>query len=516
MESIRWSEKSLPFRTVVDNPAVTKPALVRLGTRILVVGEKLNGEFLIASPYQKKDGRLDISDRTIVLTSRYPGIWKVVSKTTSKHEGLIHRLTTKDLETIHKQDINNARATPRTYICLKEIEAFELIIRSHDPYIVNGHRVERLPRRIGENVEFYISDIGEAEYTPTEGEITSQDYVKAPNARSTKILNALVPGVAGPEHLIRNRVLRTIYCTTKSDKQKRHFLLEVNEQACDIRPIASDGSSELRYLHSTKNLFDYLSTHGNDTTLEVKLIRGDPPAKAVDSDRRMIFRGALGGDRIPLCRLEDFQITLATPDLPVQVRLPSASETGWRSLADIRNAELQCMQLSLALLSRHESDVFVHIESDKIGVNYLQQSYREEQTSNKVRSTEERVRKHSNEKDKDKNKEKHSNPNTLRTKLVHQPRSLQTRPSLSVDNRQPTISTTTNHQSSPRITRLMPLTHPASDRLYREEEKRVAEANRTVERMSTEFGEKLIIPPRSILRAKPSTSAKSSSSSMLK
>ncbi len=76
------------------------------------------------------------------------------------------------------------------------------------------------------------------------------------------------------ETLLRNRVVRTLYCTTKNEPHRRRFLLEVNEQSCDIRPIASEGSTELRYLHSTQNLFDYILNHGNHTFLYVQLLRG--------------------------------------------------------------------------------------------------------------------------------------------------------------------------------------------------------------------------------------------------
>ena len=84
----------------------------------------------------------------------------------------------------------------------------------------------------------------------------------------------LLPGIVGQEQLIRNRVLRALYCTTKNETRRRHFLLEVNEQPCEIRPIASEGSSELRYLHSTQNLYDYMSSYRNDVMLYVKLLRG--------------------------------------------------------------------------------------------------------------------------------------------------------------------------------------------------------------------------------------------------
>ena len=87
-------------------------------------------------------------------------------------------------------------------------------------------------------------------------------------------LQLLLPGFQNVEQLIRNRVLRSLSCKTKNEPHKRHFLLEVNENPCDIRPIASEGSTELRYLHSTKNLFDYMLNYGNDTVLYVKLLRG--------------------------------------------------------------------------------------------------------------------------------------------------------------------------------------------------------------------------------------------------
>ncbi len=112
------------------------------------------------------------------------------------------------------------------------------------------------------------------EYTPTEGERTSQDYVAASKNKSGMLLQLFLPNAQETEQLVRNRALRTLSCTTKNEPHKRRFLLEVNEQSCDIRPIASEGSIELRYLHSTKNLFDYMLNYGNDTFLYVKLLRG--------------------------------------------------------------------------------------------------------------------------------------------------------------------------------------------------------------------------------------------------
>lgn len=83
-----------------------------------------------------------------------------------------------------------------------------------------------------------------------------------------------IPAFQDTEQLIRNRAIRTLYCTTKNEPHRRRFLLEINEQPCDIRPIASEGSTELRYLHSTQNLFDYMLNYGTDTFLYVKLLRG--------------------------------------------------------------------------------------------------------------------------------------------------------------------------------------------------------------------------------------------------
>jgi hypothetical protein len=92
--------------------------------------------------------------------------------------------------------------------------------------------------------------------------------------KQSTFIQLLLPGIVEQENLIRNRVLRALHCTTKGDTRKRDFILEVNEQPCEIRPVASEGSTELRYLHSTQNLYDYMLTYGNDTVLYVKLLRG--------------------------------------------------------------------------------------------------------------------------------------------------------------------------------------------------------------------------------------------------
>lgn len=123
-------------------------------------------------------------------------------------------------------------------------------------------------------MEFEIVDVGEVEYTPTEGERTSQDYVQPPKNKSLKFLPFRMSNNSYVEQLVRNRVIRALSCKTNSDSQRRHFLLEVNEDPCDIRPMASEGSIELRYVHSTQNLYNYMSNYGNDIFLRVKLVRG--------------------------------------------------------------------------------------------------------------------------------------------------------------------------------------------------------------------------------------------------
>ncbi|CAF3370219.1 unnamed protein product [Rotaria sp. Silwood1] len=394
MDRIRWSDTAISFRSLVNNPAIPKPALVRIGNKAIVVGEKINGEFIMASPCRVSGDRFDVMEQEIVLSSKHTGVWRVISKATSRKEGHIHRLTTKDLERIHKQDILNERVTPRSYICIRDIEAFELIVHSNDVTVFNGNRVDRHMKQIEENVEFEIYDTGEVEYTPSEGERTSQDYVMVPKAKQATLLQLLLPGVMAQEQVIRNRVVRALHCKTKGETHKRHFLLEVNEQPCEIRPIASDGSTELRYLHSTQNLYDYMSSYGNDAVLYVKLLRGDPPMKAIEFDGYMVLKTTLNGDKIPICRVEDLEVTLVSADLPIKVRLPTKSEHMWRSLSEVRAAEIQCMQLALALLARHESEMYITTETQRNTKNYLESTYNQQLRATNSHQSSDAIKKH--------------------------------------------------------------------------------------------------------------------------
>ncbi|CAF3708879.1 unnamed protein product [Rotaria sordida] len=167
--------------------------------------------------------------------------------------------------------------------------------------------------------------------------------------RKTRLLLELHTATSiDAEKLIRNHVLHSLYCVKKNESYQWYFFLEVNEQPWHIHPIASEESSELRYLHSTPNLFNYISNYDNNTFLYVKLLRGRPPIKTIDYH----------------------VISLVNPDLPVKVKL-LLGKYKCHSLFDIHKAELQCMQLSRALLSRDESEVYVTIEDDKTIVNYL-------------------------------------------------------------------------------------------------------------------------------------------------
>ncbi|CAF5147292.1 unnamed protein product, partial [Rotaria sp. Silwood1] len=207
---------------------------------------------------------------------------------------------------------------------------------------------------------------------------TSQDYVTVPKSKSRLLLALLIATNYNEEKLIRNRVLRSLYCVTKNESDPRHFFLEVNQKPCDIHPIASEGSSELRCLHSTQNLFNYISNHQNNTFLFVKLLRGKIPIKAIESYGYMLLKNVLIGDLVPMCRITDYTMFLVNPDLPVRVKLPTY-EYKWHSLFDIRKAELKCMQLSLTLVSQDESEIYVIVGDEKVMANYFSSDSNQQQ-----------------------------------------------------------------------------------------------------------------------------------------
>jgi hypothetical protein len=93
----------------------------------------------------------------------------------------------------------------------------------------------------------------------------------------------------------------------------------------------------------------------------------------------MVLKNTLNGNKIPICRVEDLEITLVSPNLSARVKLPSRNEQAWRSLSEVRAAEVQCMQLSLALLARHESEMYVSLEGKAQREDYTPSDYNGEQ-----------------------------------------------------------------------------------------------------------------------------------------
>lgn len=331
--------------------------------------------------------------------------------------------------------------------------------------MICGERADRKKISIKENVEFIITDVGEVEYTPKESELTSQDFVEIPKTKPGSLRHLFLPIRHDTEEVIRNRVVRAIYCTTKNESHRRHFLLEVNEQPCDIRPIASAGSKELRYLHSTENLFNYILKYGNDTSLYVKLFRGDLPTKAVEFDGYMVFRSVLDGDSIPMCRTDNLEMTLISPDLPVRVKLPIGDDN-WRSLREIRAAELQCMQLSIQLLSRHESEMYVTIETEKNLSNYLQTDSNHGQRTENFRRSSDESRRQIEECEQIPDRQF---VGSKQKTIVPVGRTTQITRNLSGEERKSIKPIT------PKLTRSLPLSHPLSDQLYRNDEQRLSQ-----------------------------------------
>ncbi|UJR15894.1 hypothetical protein I4U23_002818 [Adineta vaga] len=325
-------------------------------------------------------------------------------------------------------------------------------------------------KHIEENTEFEIDDSSEVEYTPSEGERTSHDYVLAPKKKQPTFLQLILPGVIEEEELIRNRVVRALYCTSKSGVRKRHFLLEVNEQPCEIRPIASEGSTELRYLHSTQNLYDYMLTYGNDTILYVKLLRGDPPIKAIEFDGYMVLKSTLNGDKVPICRVEDLEVTLISPDFPLRVRLPTRNEHSWHSLSEVRAAEVQCMQLALALLARHESEMYVSIDAKQNKTNHSQSTYNQEQRSHRSRQSTDIRKRHVEECEKVFGV--HSNQMSTKSRTTSDNNS-DSSSLIGAQMKTLTLSKRNSHTHHESSSRSRPhSSHPTSDRLYRTFENR--------------------------------------------
>jgi hypothetical protein len=211
----------------------------------------------------------------------------------------------------------------------------------------------------------------------------------------------------------------------------------------------------------------------------------------------MVLKSTLTGDRIPICHVDDLDVSLVPPDLPVRVRLPVGDNT-WRSLSEVRAAELQCMQLSLALLSRHESEIYVTIETENNTRNYLQSSYNQDQQAIVSRQSSNTVKKHLEE------CETIFNGHTTKSKASNDLRSLQSKTIMN-DDRKMTRQLSSNHQESPKITRISSISsHPTSDKFYRKDEKRSIEDKHRIEPQRLD---KANLSGQVIVRNKPASSS---------
>jgi hypothetical protein len=48
---------------------------VQIGTKLIIVGEKINGQFIMASPCRVSGDRFDVKEKEIVLSSKHTGFY---------------------------------------------------------------------------------------------------------------------------------------------------------------------------------------------------------------------------------------------------------------------------------------------------------------------------------------------------------------------------------------------------------------------------------------------------------
>jgi hypothetical protein len=222
----------------------------------------------------------------------------------------------------------------------------------------------------------------------------------------------------------------------------------------------------------------------------INALLGDPPIKAIEFNGYMVLKSTLDGDRIPICRVEDLEITLISPDFPARVRLPTKSEHIWRSLSEVRAAEVQCMQLALALLARHESEMYVSTEAEKTTKNYLQTTYNQEERSHKSGPPSDAIKKHIEECEKVFGTNNHNNTKTRSTIDIDSRSSSSAEQQLRnltlPTNNTPKHHSTQHHGSSlaskSDSTRMTThSSHAASDKLYRTLDRKRATDNEHTE-----------------------------------
>lgn len=194
----------------------------------------------------------------------------------------------------------------------------------------------------------------------------------------------------------------------------------------------------------------------------------------------MVLKSVLNGDRIPICRTDDLEVTLVNPDFSAHVKLP-IGDNNWRSLPEIRAAEVQCMQLSLALLARHESEMYVTIETEKNTSNYLQSNSNNDKREVNSRRSSEALKKHIEECQQ--LFERQLSASKSQNNGHRQTSSITVRSSLTDEKK-------SSKPLASKSTRSLPLSHPASDKLYRDDEKRASQEYPRSDRQVSEQKEK--------------------------
>ena len=170
----------------------------------------------------------------------------------------------------------------------------------------------------------------------------------------------------------------------------------------------------------------------------------------------------------------------------------SAGEQTWCSLPEIRAAELQCMQFTLALLNRHESEMYVTVELEKNTASFDQSNNNQKQRLFISRQSSETITKHTEE------SEKIADSQIWKCKSQDELNFRQTKQRKEMANDAQEILKT----RTPKLPRAKPFFHPASDKLYRNDERRLLQDNLKSDRQRSEPGEKFNQVPRSIIRNK--------------
>lgn len=184
----------------------------------------------------------------------------------------------------------------------------------------------------------------------------------------------------------------------------------------------------------------------------------------------MVFTGSFVGERVPMCYTDNYALSLVSPDAHVRVKLP-IDQYKWRSIPEAHAAERQCMQLSLALLSRYESESYVIF--DKTLNNYNIRS----NDNQKSQLLPPRKRSDTIEKHTDKTEKGFHSP-ILPLAASNNIHRVPLRATKTISDSDGNISS----QQKLRIPKAAPASHVPSDQLYRDNEKRLTQDDNRPER----------------------------------